>query len=128
MSIDEVRALVKHLSLSVLGVDFDIIIEYDQTFTFHQPEFLKRGRVYIQLEYRAPCTKTGIYQNWKSGKHYLSSHMTEDEVVKRVYVALKDAVIHEVMEGFKFDNKIVFNPHVNFRELIKITDKEITRS
>jgi hypothetical protein len=31
------------------------------------------------------------------------------------------------MEGFKVDNIILFNPHINFEELLKISDKEITR-
>jgi hypothetical protein len=53
--------------------------------------------------------------------------MTEGEIVNKVYVAFKQAVEHEVMEGFKFDGKIVFNPHVSFRDLIKI-DQEITRT
>jgi hypothetical protein len=54
--------------------------------------------------------------------------MTDDEIIKTSYGAFKAAVEHEVMEGFKVDGIILFNPHVNFEELLKISHKEIKRS
>lgn len=115
---EEVLEMVTHLSLSVFGVEFKVRVARD----------VKSGnRVFIQLMYNAPCTKTGLMEEWKSGKHYLSEHMTEDEVVKKVYVAFEQCVKHEIMEGFKYDNIIVFNPHVNFRELLAVSHNEITR-
>lgn len=130
MTITKIRSLITHIDFSVLGVDFTILVEYDKKFhiTGYDGNTPNHGRIYIQLSYHAPCAKTGLYSDWKGGKWYLSSHMTEDEIVKTCYKAALAAVTHEVMEGFKFDKKIVFNPHVNFRELIAITDKEITRS
>lgn len=53
--------------------------------------------------------------------------MTEDEIVKRAYVAFEAAVKHEVMENFKFDGVIVFNPHVNFRKLLEVSPHEVRR-
>jgi hypothetical protein len=53
--------------------------------------------------------------------------MTRDEVVKTAFAAFKAAVEHEVMEGFKFNGKIVFNPHVSFEALLSITDQEVSR-
>lgn len=54
--------------------------------------------------------------------------MTDDEVVKTAYCAFEAAVKHEVMEGFKVDGKILFNPHMNFEALLSISDKEIYRA
>lgn len=41
---------------------------------------------------------------------------------------IEKAVIHEVMEGFTVDGKVLFNPHVNFEELLTISDREVTRA
>jgi hypothetical protein len=123
----QVKTLISHLELCILGVDFVVLVEYDKKYTVHGAGNAKHGRTYIQLQYKAPCTKTGLIQDWKSDKYYLSSHMTEDEVVKKVYVLFKQAVEHELMEGFKFDKKIVFNPHTSFRDLLTVHNKEITR-
>lgn len=116
--LEEVRKLVSHMSMSCLGVAFRMEAHIDKEYG---------GRIYLQVFYTAPCTKTKIVLEWSSGKNYLSRHMTEDEVVKKAYVTFKQCIEHEIMEGFKFDNTIVFNPHVNFRELLTISDKEVKR-
>lgn len=116
----QVQELCSHLTCQAFGKTFNIIVERDKK----RPD---DGRIYLQVEYTAPCTKTGKEEPWKGGKHYLSDHMTEDEIVKKVYVAFEMAVKHEVMEGFKFDGIIVFNPHVNFRALLTVSDQEIKR-
>ena len=115
----EYREIVDRISCEILGNPFHINIEYDRKYG---------NRVYIQMIYNAPCTKGTEQESWKGRKYYLSEYMTADEVVKTCYAAFEAAVKHEIMEGFKVDGKILFNPHVNFEELLKITDKEITRA
>lgn len=126
MTITEIRALVAHITLDILGTKFTAIVQNDQKY-FKVRKGNIIGRTYIQLQYVAPCTKTGRRERFKGGKHYLSSHMTEDEIVKKVYVAFEQAVKHELMEGFKFDGKIVFNPHTSFRDLLTVSHKEVKR-
>jgi len=87
----------------------------------------RKGRLYLQFSYKAPCTKTSIVSDWKGRKWYLSSHMTEDEVIKTAYAAFQACINHEIMEGFKVDNIILFNPHVSYKELLKVSHKEIKR-
>jgi hypothetical protein len=53
--------------------------------------------------------------------------MSDDEIVKTCFTALEQAIKHEVMEGFKVDGIVLFNPHVNYTELLKISNREITR-
>lgn len=84
-------------------------------------------RVYIQASYTAPCTKTGAEQEWTGRKWYLSDHMTNDEIIKTAYCAFEAAVKHEIMEGFKVGNLVLFNPHVSYLELLKISNKEVKR-
>ncbi len=134
----KIRDLVDRIDLSLFGTKFNIIVERDKKYSQHEKisgggffgdfnYFAKRGRIYIQIEYKAPCTKTGQIESWKGRKWYLSSYMTEDEVIKTCYTAFEMAVKHEIMEGFKVDNITLFNPHVNFEELLKISNKEIKR-
>jgi hypothetical protein len=119
-SFQEIRALLSRITLSCLGKNFTIRCEIDNKYD--------AGRLFIQVVYRANDNKTGAdEQEWKGRKYYLSEHMTQDEIVKTCYVAFEAAVKHEVMEGFKVDGIVLFNPHVNFEELLKVSDKEITR-
>ena len=85
------------------------------------------GRIFLQVIYYAHCRDTGKAQWWHGRKWYLSEHMTNDEIIKTAYAAFEAAVKHEVMEGFKVDGKVLFNPHVNFEELLKISHLQIQR-
>mgnify|MGYP006951087584 CR=1 FL=1 len=84
-------------------------------------------RVYIQVSYIDKCRISGKEETWSGRKWYLSEHMADDEIVKTAYAACKTAVEHEIMEGFKVDGKVVFNPHVSFEALLSITDQEVKR-
>jgi hypothetical protein len=118
--LNRVIDIIKHITLELLGVKFNLIAEIDK---LHE-----NGRIYLQLVYYAPCTKTQEHLEWKSRKWYLSEFMTDDEIVKTAYCAFEAAVKHEIMEGFKFDGVIVFNPHVNFRDLLAVSHNEIKRT
>lgn len=111
--------------MDIMGKTFHVDIKEDAK----AANFMPLGaRVYIQLYYYALCTKSGKERAYKGRKWYLSEHMTDDEVIKTCYAAFETAVKHEIMEGFKVDGIVVFNPHVNYEELLKISHREITRS
>ena len=118
MDLQQIRELISHIRLKIFGTQLYLSAEMD-----------KKGgdRIYLQVHYSAPCTKTGEIDTWKGGKWYLSPHMIEDEIVKRSYAVFEAAVKHEVMEGFTFDNKPIFNPHVNFRKLLEVCEYEVKR-
>lgn len=116
--LERVKAIASRITLELLGIKFGLIVKED---------LIYGGRIYVQISYEAPCTKSGEVQLWKGGKHYLSEFMTDDEVVKKCYVAFEQAVKHEVMEGFKVDGIILFNPHINFEELLKVSNREVAR-
>jgi len=116
----KVIQIIERLTFNILGIDFKINAHVDKLNNY--------GRIYLQIAYFAPCTKTGVYQEWVGRKWYLSEFMTDDEVIKTAYAACKATVEHEIMEGFKVDNIILFNPHINYKELLAISHKEITRT
>ena len=114
-----VKNITNRITMELFGIRFGIVVSFD-----------KKGgdRIYIQVYYNAPCTKTKKMEYWTGGKYYLSEHMTDDEIVKKCWVAFEQAIKHETMESFKVDGIILFNPHVNFEELLKISSKEIKRN
>jgi hypothetical protein len=117
-----VKQIVSRITMNCLGTEFKLRVEHDMEYPI-----VGYGRIFLQVIYDAPCTKTNTVQEWHGRKWYLSKHMTDDEIVKTAYVAFESCIKHEIMEGFKVDNIILFNPHINFEELLKISDKEITR-
>lgn len=122
-SIAKVKKLVDRITMQCLGMQLGVRVEYDNIYSFGS-----NGRIFIQIFYHAPCVKTGKLEEWHGRKYYLSDYMTPDEIVKTVYTAFEAAVKHEIMEGFKVDGKILFNPHVNFEELLAISDREVRRN
>ena len=120
--IEKVKQIVGRISMSCFGSEFKLRVDYDNEFNLNN-----RARVFIQVAYDAPCTKTGENKEWHGRKWYLSKHMTDDEIVKTAYVAFESCIKHEVMEGFKVDGIVLFNPHVNFEELLQVSNREISR-
>lgn len=119
--LERVEKILERISMKLFDIEFNIFAQHDK---IHG----ENGRIFLQIEYHAKCTNSGKKEVWKSGKHYLSEFMTDDEIVKKAYVAFEQAVKHEVMESFKVDNIILFNPHVDFEELLKVSKNEITRN
>ena len=114
-----VQDIVDYITFSVFEKELRLLVEVDKKFG---------GRIYLQVAYDCVCFRTGAKKEWHGRKWYLSEHMTDDEIVKTAYVAFEAAVKHEVMEGFRYSGTTVFNPHVDFRELIAISDREVRRS
>lgn len=115
----QVSKLINSIRISVFGYPLRYRVERDNKD--------RNGRLFIQIVYDAPCTKTGKTKEWHGRKWYLSEHMTDDEVIKTAYAAFEAAVKHEVMENFKVHGGVLFNPHIDYKELLKISHKEISR-
>lgn len=118
--LNRVKQITQRITMSCLGVEHTLRVEHDNEF--------KNGRVFLQVVYKAPCTKDGTLSEWKGRKWYLSQHMTDDEIVKTAYVAFESCVKHEIMENFKVDGVILFNPHISFEELLKVSHLEVQRN
>lgn len=125
-TIEHIKTITNQINIRLFDLPFDIRVEYDNKYSREMLKYTS-GRIFIQIQYKTRCTKTRKLQQWSGRKWYLSSHMTEDEIIKTCYSAFKTAVEHEVMEGFKVNNIILFNPHINYKELLKISNKEIKR-
>lgn len=124
--LERVQNLLKRISTKLFDVEFRIVAEYDKEFTTYVNE-VPNGRIYLQVHYDQPCNETGKIQTWHSGKFYLSQYMTDDEIVKKAWVAFEMCVKHEIMEAFLVDGLRLFNPHVNFEALLSVSKNEVKR-
>jgi hypothetical protein len=118
--VDRVKKITDRITMNLLGTEFKVRVERDN---IHPVD----GRIFLQIVFNAPCTKSGEPTEWHGRKWYLSEFMTDDEIVKTTYSAFKAVIDHEVMEAFKVDGIILFNPHLNFEELLAISHKEVRR-
>lgn len=120
---NRVKELLKDITANLFGIDFKIIAEFDKQFQTVDG----RARVYLQAKYTSPCTDTGEVKEWGGRKWYLSEFMTDDEIIKTAWCAFDKAVQHEVMEAFKVNGIRLFNPHVNYLDLLSVSHKEVKR-
>jgi hypothetical protein len=118
---EHVAALLFPVRAELLGVPFEFRVERDNK----RP---KDGRIFLQATYRAKCTVTGEEKEWRGRKWYLSDHMTEDEIIKTAFAAFEAAVRHEILEGFTVGSRRLFNPHADFRALLKASTTEVYRT
>lgn len=116
-----IETLINRIKLSLFGQTFYFKVAYDER------DSRPTARIYIQIKYTAKCEKTGAIDEWGGRKWYLSEFMTDDEIIKTTWCAYEAVVKHELMETFKVDGITLFNPHVNFEELLLISHKEVTR-
>ncbi len=75
--------------------------------------------LWLQLKWIERDCKNNIETEQKSRKWKLSYHMCENELVRTYYKAVKCALEHELDEQFMFKNMPVFNPHINYSDIVK---------
>lgn len=101
-----IQGVVNQIDLSVFGQRFKI-----------QVQAVNPSRYSIQVHYNDVCVNTGETNDFVGREWVLNHHPTKDEIVKTCYAAFQAVVIHEVMEGFKYQNDRVFNPHHTISDL-----------
>ena len=86
-------------------------------------------RPFVQLTVTAPaaaavCAQSGEPAEWKSAKHYLSSHMCRQEIVGVVFTAIKQAEEHEMREWFRYRGASIFNAHLDPDKLAEFAGRK----
>lgn len=67
--------------------------------------------------------RDGTRTPWKSGKHYLSQHMSRQEIVSAVWALIQDAEMHEAREWFRYRGAAIYNPHLDPDVLVEVASK-----
>lgn len=87
-----------------------------------------QGRVYIQVECWRPDAITGEWGIGLGGKVYLSPHMVNGEIVRKIFQALLAYEEHECREFFRYKGAQVFGPHIDVEALVDAASKTEVRS
>lgn len=69
-------------------------------------------------------SRDGTRVPWKSGKRYISWHMSRQEIVGVVFDLIKGAEMHEVHEWFRYKNASIYNPHLDPDVLVDVARKK----
>jgi hypothetical protein len=111
---------VSRLALRLkLPENFRFAVERDQ-------EFLNReglGRVYVQVICWRRDVVTGEMGEGKSGKVFLSRHMTDTEVFHALFSAYRGYFEHEARETFEVDGVRIFGPHIDVTALLEVAER-----
>jgi hypothetical protein len=80
-------------------------------------------RLYIQVGHWRKNVVTNLLEWGYSRKHYLSPYMTDREIIGAVLGLLLSYQEHEVREGFAYQGKRIFGPHISLDALMEVADR-----
>lgn len=73
-------------------------------------------------------SETGMALKLTHSRAGFNPDMTDEEVAREIYILVCQLVVHETMEAFRFDGKVLFNPHDADRNNILFKAIEFTAS
>lgn len=80
---------------------------------------------YLQLTFEAPCNVSGGDPEVQHCRKWALQYvMTDSEIVRTAYKAVKTAVLHEMDELFLFDGEMIYSPHTNIYALVELRREE----
>ncbi len=85
------------------------------------------GKDWVQVGMNRPCVDTGEMNIGKGGKAYISKHATPDEIIKKILGLAIAYVEHEIREGFTYQGKRLFEPHISIEALMSISNQTVGR-
>lgn len=75
---------------------------------------------FVQVAFQRPDTHTGQIGIGRGRKEYVAYGASESSIVKTCWLLVELVVRHELMEGFNWRGKRIFNPHNSIYELASI--------
>ena len=68
----------------------------------------------IMMHLEATDSETGGPINLQHSRQ-INSSMSDDDIAREIFILMSQTAIHEFMENFRIDGKIMFNPHLEGR-------------
>lgn len=82
----------------------------------------------LQVGMEREDTYTGASEVGWGGIAYVSEHSTDDEIVKKLFGLCLDYLEHEAREGFQYQERRVFGPHISLEALMEAAPKTTYRA
>ena len=119
----DIQRIINDISLVNTSLDFKWRFVFEGICKINEPEeFPDRTFIgwFIQVEFERPDTSTGEMGIGRSRKEFVPDGTFESGVVKTCWLLIELTVRHELMEGFRWRNKRIFNPHNSVFDLASI--------
>lgn len=75
---------------------------------------------FVQCLFERPDTNTSVMGTGRGRKEFIAINTTDSGVVKTCWLLVELVVRHELMEGFRWNDKRIFNPHNTIHALASI--------
>jgi hypothetical protein len=82
------------------------------------------GQVWFEIVARRPDVDTGRVGIGRGGKRFVTDQMSNSTIVRSIFGALVSYEEHECREGFAFDGKRIFGPHISIEALADVADRQ----
>lgn len=107
-------------------------LEHIDYLPYHQAEHrirvgMSEGRPFIQYQVWRPDTFTSEMGWGKGGKAFLSHHTIQQEFVQTVFSLIQSYELHEVREGFTYEGRRIYGPHIDLGALWEAAEHTVTR-
>jgi hypothetical protein len=111
---DQLQAVLNEVTLVNSVLDFNWQFEVADCKDEHNPGW------FVNVSFERPDTATNEMGVGRSRKEFVALGAWESGIVKTCWVLLDLTVRHELMEGFRWRNKRIFNPHNSIYDLASI--------
>jgi len=96
MTLDMVNRVISNLEYENYSFTVDVIGE---------------NVITVKVVFDTICTISGEPLRAECRPWIVENESTESEVVRTIYKATEAAVVHELQEKFKYNGKVVYDPH-----------------
>lgn len=124
-STEELRAVLDRISFKNTALDFKWEFEITEERLIND-----EGIWLLNVSFERPDTLTGVVDRGRGRQEIIREGSTISSIVKTAWLLVELMVRHELMEGFRFDNARIFNPHNSVFDLAKIQrthDEKLTK-
>lgn len=111
---DTLKSIIDEISMKNTSLDFR------WKFVIQECSDENHQGWFIYVAFERPDTETNQIGIGRSRKEYVAKGTTESGVVKTCWLLIELTIRHELMEGFRYKNVRIFNPHNSVEKLMSI--------
>jgi hypothetical protein len=90
----------------------------DRRFLLH----VKGDGFLLQVTYMEADVETGVVEEQRARKWYISPFSTETEIVETALLAIQRSMMHVVGEHFTYRGRRVYSPHFHIENRVELCD------
>jgi len=116
----ELAEVISKITFKNTVLDFKWRFEHRKVIVADSDTIPRDAGWLIWVSFERPDTLTGIVARGRGRDEIIWAGSTVSAVVKTCWVLVELMVRHELMEGFRYDDCRIFNPHNSVEELANL--------